>query len=248
MSVLFFGVFATFPALAFGPTPIRAEVLRGEAIERKGKGIERTLLDDRSVVGYWSDGWRKKGVEDAIWLSPPMVSRWLGYLQAREGWTDDELQSRWDRARQFLDGKMTFVVRLASLPKIDPLWDANGAPGDPREVEEVHPVLTIERGVGLVGWHQTLDATALVRSQAWTPGEVLGVEWSKHGPLKEFLGDRFGDPAPMDYPTGECVSVVWLVQGQAPQRLWGQSKVELRVVTPKKERRAEFQVGKRRKV
>src|SRR5689334_4109662 len=98
----------------FPVEPIQIEVCRGEEVYRAGKGIERTLMEDRQAIGYWFDGRVRKDVEEAIWVSPTMVSRWLGYLQAKERWPKLELLNRWAALRDQLDGSLTFVVRLTA--------------------------------------------------------------------------------------------------------------------------------------
>ena len=57
--------------------------------------INRIWGEDRQTIGLWSNGYVKVPVEHVVWLSPSLVSRWLGFLSAREYWSDGELESRW---------------------------------------------------------------------------------------------------------------------------------------------------------
>ncbi|MBC8065650.1 MAG: hypothetical protein H7Y17_12540 [Chlorobia bacterium] len=107
----------------FPAEPIPAEMARGEKVYYQRKGIERTLMEDRAVVGKWFDGKTKRDTDQIIWLSPRMVSRWLGYLNAKEKWGKSELNRRWTEMVQVLDGKMTFVAELYALPKKEDFFE-----------------------------------------------------------------------------------------------------------------------------
>lgn len=104
--------------LTFGPAPLADQVVEGRKLYQQGKGIERTLRQDRSVIGVWFDGRIKDEVESVIWVSPGMASRWLGYLEAREKWSKGEIQRRWSQIELQLKDKRCFVVRLSAMPKL----------------------------------------------------------------------------------------------------------------------------------
>ncbi len=115
-----------FRPAQFPPEPIAFQLKRGREIYQKKKGIDRVLDEDRAVMGTWFDGRVHRAVEEAIYVSPAMVSRWLGYLSASEILDDGEVQQRWQQVREQLSGSANFVVRVAAYRKSDPLdfnWD-----------------------------------------------------------------------------------------------------------------------------
>ncbi|HVL39825.1 MAG TPA: hypothetical protein VM328_10595, partial [Fimbriimonadaceae bacterium] len=112
------GVFLLRP-VHFPPQPIQHEIERGIEVYRQGKGLERVLMEDRQIVGWWFNGKIKEGVEEVVWISPSLVSRWLGYLWAQEKWAGGELERRYGRLRARLRGQMWFMTRLSRLPKMD---------------------------------------------------------------------------------------------------------------------------------
>ena len=97
--------------------PIKAELIRGERIYRAGKGIDRTLMEDRIGLGTWFDGTSKREFNQAILVTPEMLSRWLGYLNAKERWSLEELSRRWIASKRLIDGRMVVIVDLYALPK-----------------------------------------------------------------------------------------------------------------------------------
>lgn len=134
--------------LAFGPEPLPDQVAAGRALCAQGKGIERTLRDDRAVIGVWFDGRIKDDVESMIWISPRMASRWLGYLQEqeKETWPPGEMQRRWDAIRSFVGARLCFVVRLSAMPRLRGLDMASE--GVPSAADIDHPEFLLTSGPG----------------------------------------------------------------------------------------------------
>jgi hypothetical protein len=250
---------ATLKPIAFEIEPIGAEVLRGERTFLGGKGLPAVLAEDRQAVGIWFDGRARREVEDVIWVSPGLVSRWLGYLRAKEKWPDGELQSRWDKLRPVLDGRITFIVRLAALPRQDPLdFGWTGAPGvrDARELRfmlahlppggghprgtltfGVHPESALEPrrlqapGVALLAWLQSRQWRDVV-TQPWHLYVPFG------GPL---MGEFERVPSAWErLPLGDNFGAMYLLQAETPATLYGAGTLEVRVFSPSKERVARF--------
>lgn len=145
-----FGTLVVFASLSqwlvFGPTPLPGQVVEGQRVYAQGKGIDRTLKDSRVVLGVWFDGRIKDDVESIVWISPRMASRWLGYLQAKEKWPKGEIQRRWDRIRDFVNGRMCFVVRLSAMPKLVGLEMESG--GKPSTTDILEPSFRLTSGPG----------------------------------------------------------------------------------------------------
>jgi hypothetical protein len=267
------GLFACFlmgKMIYFPETPLPLEVQRGAKIYAQHKGIERTLLDDRVELGRWFNGHTKREVESAIWLSPGMASRWLGYLQAKEKWDDETLQSRWETASKQLDGKLTFVVQLAAFPKLGGLDMEPTGKADPAEVANVRFLFTSGPGLpethekSYVPWDQNKTVAKYHPAAKPIDGKPLRLEptvtllasWqSREGNLLErfnwtqaidwaepFRGE-FDKPldAPM-FPIGEYHAAWYLVSVDLGSLPIHPLGFELRVFSPQKERIAHFEL------
>ncbi len=233
---------AEFPA-----QPIPAEVRRGAELAQKRtnellrdvsgarnrRSVECVFSGDRVAIGRWSNGYSKQSVEWAIRLSPGLMSRWLGFLQAREYWGDDELLSRWNAVRARLDGRLTFVVQLAAFPKLPTLDVGDPAEPRPEEVDDVRFVLTGQpaphpmRALRLARW-QARERSPL-RDYKWWLDLDLGCALAP-----EFERDQAQPPSPFgDYHMAWYV--VW-----TDERIDVGKALELRVLCRRKERTARF--------
>lgn len=257
----------------FPVSPFPREMDEGVRVYRHGKGLDRLYTDDRKVTGSWFDGKIKRGVDHVIWISPSLVSRWLGYLEAKEKWPAGELERRWGRLRQDLGGKFTFVVRVCSMPRIDPLegeidrwttrpdpaelrflWTSspNELPAIPMRMDVVDLVrntevpLTASRRV--VGGQRSEPQGCLL-SELWSrqASEVLRDDWWRRVPFGEPLRPEFeGLLAERSIPLGEFRSATFLVSVPIPDGPLAGSTFELRSFSPQKERIAKFELMERR--
>ena len=103
---------------AMNDAPIEAELQEGKKIFAKKKGIDRTEKDARVVIGQWFDGERLRPVEEAVFVTPGLLSRWLGY-QLSSGTTPDDVQATWNKCSGQFSGKTVTVIRLARLCAVD---------------------------------------------------------------------------------------------------------------------------------
>lgn len=237
---------ATLKPVAFDEVPIASQVLLGESIERQKRGVERTLLDDRQSIGVWFNGREKEGVEEAIWVSPSMVSRWLGWMQSREGWSSEEVLRRWTEARARFNGKLTFIVRMASFPKLDPVFDADAPASNKSDLADARGVVTYpsypKRPMSHVPT-QNAELTGLVGESA---DQIKNASWTQFPPFDDVLLDTFAhDPSPtmdpnLDFGIGHYFGAIWKVQCDLPKDLYGRPGFHLDVVTAHKSRRAHF--------
>jgi hypothetical protein len=102
----------------FGFAPNEAEIQEGKRIYGRKKGIDRTELDARVVIGKWFNGESTQTVEEAIFITPGFLSRWLGYQQAA-GTPSEETQSAWIKCSGQFSNKSIVVIRLARLCTVD---------------------------------------------------------------------------------------------------------------------------------
>lgn len=98
--------------------PIIAELQEGKRIFQRGKGIDRTEKDARIVIGKWFDGEQLQPVEEAIFLTPGLLSRWLGY-QNSAGKPIEEVNANWAKCYPQFSNKRVVLVRLARLCTTD---------------------------------------------------------------------------------------------------------------------------------
>ena len=103
----------------FGTAPISAEFEEGQKVFKHKKGIDRTEKDARVVIGKWFDGDRLQLVEEAIFVTPGLLSRWLGYKEA-SGTAKDEVQASWKQCSAQFTGKTVTLIRLARLGTVEP--------------------------------------------------------------------------------------------------------------------------------
>lgn len=132
--------------LTFGPEPLADQVAEGKKLYAKGKGIERTLRDGRSVIGVWFDGRIRDDVESMVWVSPRMASRWLGYLEAKEKWSKSEMLTRWAEIRAQVNGKLCFIVRLSAMPHL--VGTEMESSGKPADTDILNPAFRLTSGPG----------------------------------------------------------------------------------------------------
>ncbi len=104
----------------FGESPLPADFDEGQKIYNRKKGIDRTEKDARIVIGKWFDGDRVRDVEEAIFLTPGLLSRWLGYQQA-SGNTKDSVTKAWKQYSTQYAAKSLTLIRLARLGTVDPV-------------------------------------------------------------------------------------------------------------------------------
>ena len=115
---------------AFPAEPIRSQVVVGAELAHAApnlslsdpvrspeprSGLGRIWKSDRKPVGWWSNGYEKKSVEHVTWLSPELISRWLGFLEAREFWRKDELQIR--RRDELATEKLAPILNIKRLER-----------------------------------------------------------------------------------------------------------------------------------
>lgn len=253
--------FCVLRPVAFPPTPLVNEVRRGAAVYVAGKGIDRVLLEDRSVIGTWFDGRIHRDVEDVLWISPSFVSRWLGYLEAQEKWPQGVLEARWQALRPDLDGRLSFIVRLSSFPRIvDPEFGSQRK-ADAAEVDNVRFSLTsgaflpaagtartVPKAIRLLkassdggGLNLLLHAAPLRRSQGRSWREFEAVPWYSLVPFGDLVWPEFATAPPnTGLALGGHFAGWYGLSLPVPETLRTQSAFELRVFSPRKERVAQF--------
>lgn len=254
----------------FPAEPLAHEVARGVEVYRKAKGIDRVLMEDRQIVGWWFDGRVKKGVEDVIRLSPAMLSRWLGYLEAREKWPPTEIQARWENLRRHLSGKNAFVVRLAAYPKQDlfgGLPEPSSAARDeclrvrfllttdgkylPDQVRNPAPVsvrlapLPVPPPGEPVPQYAQPLARLATSKQGRDRADVSLDDWYLHVEVGRWLQPEFGGaPRGPSYalPIGDNFSALYWLEAPATFEFGAAKTLEVRVFSARKERVAAFQL------
>jgi hypothetical protein len=252
--------------MEFPAWPIPAELDRGVRLYALGKGLDRLYLEDRKVIGTWFDGRARVGADEAIWLSPGLMSRWLGYLEAKEKWPRGELEARWRRIRADLGGRLTFVVRLCSFPRTDLFEEGLPPRHDPRDSRDVRFLWTsndpdLPRVLPLEGplsWvrpeafgtrvpsQMQRDPRVFLLSerQARSASEAMREDWWLRVPFGETLRPEFSESRCWDgYPLGDFYCSTYLATLPLPRKPMPDSEFELRIFSPRKERIARFDMG-----
>lgn len=260
---------APMKPIDFPQAPIAKEVWAGVRIYSQRKGLDRLYLDDRRVVGLWFDGKRKVEADHVLWLSPSLMSRWLGYLEAAEKWPHGELEARWSSLRASLGGRLTFVIRLCSMPRVDFLEGEATCSPDFAESSHVrflltasevelperaarHELLGVNVGTGRAPKPLQAAKEAL-RIDPWTAelssrrardaSSVLKEDWWQRVPFARELTPEFASPtSEVGYPLGDYRCNTYLASSPLPKEPFPASGFQFRVFSPKKERIAKFSV------
>jgi hypothetical protein len=246
--------------LEFPTEPISSELLRGEKIYYQHKGIERTLLEDRVAVGKWFDGKVKRDTDQVIWLSPSMVSRWLGYLNAKEKWSGSELLERWKRTARSLEGRLTFVAEFFALPKREDILElTESGPSKPETALELRFLLTnlapnrgdlaqhLEGKIGQSKHQSPLDralpeVVPIAIFKGYDIDSITRWPWNRLSPLFAplCLSLPLRAPSAYDGVVGDHLRAVYLIQANLSAESIGPSGFELRIFAPGKDLVARF--------
>lgn len=255
--------------LDFPKQPIARELDEGVRVYRHGKGLDRLYQDDRKVTGTWFDGKVRRDADHVLWLSPSLISRWLGYLEAKEKWPEGELERRWTALRMDLGGRMSFVVRVCTMPRMDLLEGEISeriAPIDPKQLRFLwtsslppRPSVPARMDViGLIRQRETplnqsrryvggmrVEPKQCLLSEFWSrsASEVLKEDWWMRVPFGEALKSEF-DCLDSSYavPLGDFYSATYLVSLPLPEGPLAGPGFELRSFSPRKERVARFEL------
>lgn len=258
------------PKWEFPAEPLPSQVARGVKAYVEGRGLERTFLEDRKALGTWFDGKAKRDVEEVIWFTPGIVSRWLGYLEAKEKWPPGVLQGRWSRIREALNGNVVFVVRLSAFPKIDALEPSNVGPSSAIDLDEVRFLVTVggawlprspikERWLGLASFAVAFGkpkpgvlgpmflepkVTTIARLQSRERRPIERFAWAAELPFSRELSPEFAEGSEDVWlPLGDFHAGWYLLQLPAPDGMASFQDIQVRVFSPRKERIASFSLA-----
>lgn len=107
----------------------------------------------------------------AVALTPKVVSRWIGWLQASNRWGQDQTDSAW---RNYLESRHTglvILVRLTAFPK-EPILELNERlPANPRDLTNLS-FEAVQSNVPV-----TVEIRATSRRQRHEAADVLGDFW-----------------------------------------------------------------------
>jgi hypothetical protein len=153
--------------------PIHAEFEEGKKIFQHKKGIDRTEKDARIVLGQWFDGERLEPVEEAVFLTPGLLSRWLGY-QKSAGTPQDDIDMSWSKCYSQFSGKNMAIIRLARLCTVDMVDGDVDNSGNPAALDHVK----IQIRQGSKSWSPVSFRTVQDIQQR-RPEEVLKESWDQ---------------------------------------------------------------------
>lgn len=222
-------------ALAFPAFPIKSEFQRGVDLARKERAMIMVGAEDRVSVAKWFDGTLSREVEFIEFVSPAMISRWLGFMDAKELWEDGEVQRRWTALRSRLDGRASFVVTLAAFPKASVQELTEEIPADPEQLENVRFVFTVgEKRIEAKG-------SRLAFWQARTRDELKDYRWwidSPLDPLLTPLEQPDANEAPL--PLGDYYQAWYWVDVPLTPEMHLPAGFDLHIVGARRERVAHF--------
>lgn len=238
--------------LNFAETPVAAMVAEGRAKARVGKPrdpltkiirgpvqseITSILGQESKTIGTWTNGSSKQSVEHATWISPELVSRWLGFNEAREFWDQDVLPTKWQMVRHKMSGKLNFVVELSAFPKLP--FQGTGEYQKPRfdSYDNVRFVLTSD------GRFWNMNARQIRQIQGRKQADVDHWPWWLDTPISACLATEHDTPPDPPLPFGDFNRTYYWVDLPIPAEI-GET-FELRVLSKGKERVAKYSLRAR---
>ncbi len=228
-----------FKPLTLGPMPKPDMMSVGAHIARAGKGLDRVLLEDRQVVGRWARTYVPHDAEDVLWLSPDLISRWLGYLKESENLTEEQVDSRWNALAQKQGRSLWFIVRLAALDKQDPL---EMGMEEPAVTTDLEPLVVRATLTDLSGNRHALSSTqtkviASVRSS--DASQVIALPWYVYSEAFTPLLPAIPPERP-EFDLGSNEGRCLFIQVALPESTMAAREVEFRVLSRRKTRIARF--------
>jgi hypothetical protein len=229
----------SFKPLALTDKPAPKMMALGARIASSGKGLDRVLMEDRQVVGRWVKSFVPKDTEDVLWISPDLISRWLGYLQNSENLSDAEVSQRFLDIRKKEASTLWFVVRLAALDKQDPLEMGTDETAVTTDLSPVAIKVTLTD----IGGNRVALPAVMIRTLADAkssePDQLIGLPWY-------IFSDSFTSllpavpPLPPPFNTGSNEARCIFVKVALPDTILAARQVELRVLSRRKTRIARF--------
>lgn len=257
-------VLAGFRPWEFPPDSIPFQVNRGVRAYVQGKGLDRLYAEDSVAIGSWSPGIGRIDIEEAIWLSPNLVSRWLGYLEAKEKWPVGEREARWDAIRGYLNGRAAIVVRLCAFPKkgnlltddepadrsaLSPLrWSvtldgANAPLPKPKSLLDRNATQWNGAGTEWTVLQCQTDVTSIGRRRSKSYSALLRQSWIQWTPLAPALTPEFeSDFESFRYSHGEYLAEWHWVVADFRDGMRPTEQYELRIFSSRRERVATFPI------
>jgi hypothetical protein len=237
--------------MEFGLSPDASAVVEGAALARDkpfapfenliGDGIDQSEVIEvpgryRRPIGQWSNGQRKVAVEWATWMSPELLSRWLGFLAEREHWPAGRVQERWNLVTPDLRGRILLVVELTAYPKLKTFGFGNYREPDPSTIRELEFHLTAG------SWQVKPEVVSHEEWEARERHQVEAYRWWLQLGFGRALAPQFeAEQATKPLPFGDYHRAWYvLVVDQPPVDV---DEFTLRVLNRNKERTATFSKG-----
>lgn len=234
-----------FVAAAFPQEPLTDQVALGRKLAQDRPQVSlgdlfaskapRTSMEsvwgsDRQKIGSWSNGYTKVSTEYVVWVSPALVSRWLGFLSARERWPEETLPDRWAVLRNFIGERQAFIVQLSAFPKLPTYGVGDYERTSPEEIDNVRFVYTSGKKT------ERMEAMRLALWQSRDREDLEDFPWWQFvpfgGPLiGEFESFEKTEPLPL----GDYYRAWYLVWAESHDESF-----EVRVLSRRKERVATF--------
>ena len=154
-------------------TPIVFDLNEGQQIFRRGQAINQTERDARIVIGKWFNGEQTVVVEEAVFITSGLLSRWLGYQNAA-GTSNDDIQNSWSKSHAQFSSKPIALIRLARLCTVDPIDQDLDNSGIPEALDDVS-IQIHQQGKP---W-TTMTVQTVQDIQQRRPDEVLKETWDQ---------------------------------------------------------------------
>lgn len=231
--------------IAFTEAPEQIAFEGGMKWAKENKPASYCQLPVQSVVGTWWSGMGISKIEFVWWYSPEYVSAMLGYLSTKEYWKPKETQNRWTSIAQNAQGKVTFLVQLAAMPRIDPLTGDPDQPANYEQLVNVRFVLVINQTV-----LQPKTASLVYQAKSRNRKITQELPWYQFAPGGTKLIGEFETPLePTGMMMGEYGVMLYRVDFDLEEVLQNSENAKFmsfKVLSRSKTRVANFQLHHRR--
>ncbi len=232
--------------LEFGEKPNLSAFMKGESWGKSRNSKFKVEGLTQRGVSRWFSGISVqpfKTVEFAWWFSPEYVSARLGYLSAKEYWEAGKALSHFRAISDLMNGKLLFMVQLASAPDYDILEDEFPSNSKIKNIELRKFVLKIGDSV-----IKPNHVSTVFENVSRNPDILKPMPWYQFAPCNHLLTSEFEEMIePCFYPMGDFQVRLVMVEfdiSNLKSGLGNAQKLSLRIIGPSKERYAEWNLDR----
>jgi hypothetical protein len=229
------------PCYTFPPEPVETDLKIGQSIAKQAGSLEDLYEKECIAMSTWFSGHDYRKIDTILWLSPELLSRWLGYLSCKEDLDETEISKRWSIISHALDGKYSFIVQLAIYPTM-PFYDLT-----PYKKAKAFYLDNVSFNFVANKTHLKTESKKLDAWKTKYPVDFRQFRWWLYLPFGKALTPRaLSTQNAPEFPLGDYHTHWYLVSTQIHPETPSIPYFELHIQTGNKTRIAGFRCPKRR--